>query len=386
MSQNKIRVLHFSPHDENDGIAKYEEQYVSAMKDGDVENEFFAVSPLELRHFTTEAKESTYKDLAKKLKDFDILHIQHEFGLFEDDDFQRVFEVAKNADKKTVITVHLSPEFAIKPVKLGGVGPRSLVNFIRQRRHHDKMVERHVTPFTEADAIIVHNDVAANALQKAGVPVDRIVKIPHPVYKFETPPKTNEISKELNKKPGDVIFCTVGMIHRYKGVADAVRALKFLPDNYKLAIIGGVHHLSEDAHMYNDICNLIDTIGVKDRVYITGFVEDDTLMNSYIRECDVSVFPYAKKGYYAHASSGAINLALANEMPVIAYPTSGFSELAQESDGAIITCGAFAYYELVRELKRIDVKKQHQLSVEYGKKNNWHVATKNLVNVYKSLV
>ena len=48
--QALIKVLHFSPHNEDDGIAKYTEQYIAGMKsEKDIQNDFFEVSPLELR-------------------------------------------------------------------------------------------------------------------------------------------------------------------------------------------------------------------------------------------------------------------------------------------------------------------------------------------------
>lgn len=380
-----VRILHFSPHNQEDGIAKYQEQYLSALKNQPgVANNFFATTPLDMRNMDPQQKTRMLEKLAAELENYDILHIQHEFGLFSEDDFQRLFQAAKDAGKKVVITVHLSPDYAITPVKLGGLGPRSWIRYLKQKRHYNRMVARHVTPFVEADCLIVHNDIAASALRQFGADKSKIIKIPHPVYTFATPEKSDLIAKKLNRQKGDVIFCTIGMMHRYKGIFDAIRALKFLPTNYKLAIIGGVHPISEDVFIYNVACNLIDMLGLKDRVYITGYIHDDNKMNSLIRECDVSLFPYDGQ-YYAHTSSGAINLALANEQPVIAYPTKGFVELARQSAGAIVLCDTFAYYELARNLQTIDLKKQAKLSADFAKANAWPKAAKILAQEYRKL-
>lgn len=382
-----VRVLHYSPHNENDGIAKYQEQYIRAMsRDPEIDNKFFETSPLKFRLMDEDEKLQVLQALQKELHDFDILHIQHEFGLFTNDDFKRIADVAKQSGKKVIVTVHLSPEYAIKPVKLGGVGPRSLVSYARQKRHHDHMVEQHVTPFTEADMLIVHNDITAKALEHSGIDKSKIIKLPHPVYEFATPvKKTTTIREKLSHKDGDIIYCTVGMLHKYKGVFDAVRALKFLPKSYKLAILGGMNPFSDEVTIYNKICDLIDQLGLHDRVYITGFVVDDDELNSYIQECDVAVFPY-DGSYYGNLSSGSINLALANHMPVIAYPTSGFKELADEASGAVVLCDTYAYYELARELQAINVDKQRELSRSYANKGSWSNAARTLADEYRKLL
>jgi glycosyltransferase involved in cell wall biosynthesis len=381
-----VKILHYSPHDENDGIAKYQEQYLNAMeKLDDVENKFFDVSPHAFRHLSPDQKHDVLKRLHDELKQYDVFHIQHEFGLFDELDFLQVFNAAHGTKAKVVVSVHLSPGFAIKPVRRGGLSPRNTVKFLRAKRHRKRMIERHIQPMLEADLLLVHNDITADALVDFGADRSKIKKIVHPVYEWPEPEKTTVIKNALSYKPGDVIYCTVGMLHRYKGIFDAVKALKFLPNNYKLAILGGMHPLSDEVAIYNRICDTIDKIGVRDRVYITGFVRDDHELNSYIRECDISVFPYDGM-YYGHLSSGSINLGLANDMPVIAYPTKGFKELAESADGAVVLTQTFAYYELAREIQRIDAPRQRELSRSYAHKMSWPKNAAVLADAYQKLV
>lgn len=381
-----IRVLQISPHNENDGIARYQEQYVKALQAmPDVETAFFEVSPTRLRSMSIHEQHQVLHQLKKELAQYDILHVQHEFGLFAPGEFRQVIEAGKQVGKRVVVSLHTSPIFAIKPVKLGGLGPRSWVMYARQRRYTKKMIGWNIAPMQLADAVLVHDNNTAGALQSYDIAADRIHVLPHPVYDFPEPPKSTLIAEKLHKQKGDVIYCTVGMMHRYKGVYDAVRALKFLPDNYKLAVVGGVHPLSEDVPMYNKLCDLIDTSGLHSRVYITGFVTDDDKFNALIRECDICVYPYDGT-YYAHVSSGAMNLAFSNRMPVIAYPTATFKEVAETSDGAAVLTDTFAYYELARELERIDTRKQRELSAAYAEQMAWPKATKTLVDIYRSLL
>ncbi len=383
----KVRVLHYTPYNEDCGVAIYQQQYIDAMATSaaaTITNTVFPVSPLKFRVLKPQEQAKVLDELAEALKDNDILHIQHEFGLFKDDDFLRVAKVGESSGKKVIISLHLSPEFAIKPLKLKGLGPRSFARYAIDKRNHKRQTKWHVKPFLKADLLLVHNGMTATALEDVGADPARIVKIPLPAYQYPEPPKSELIAQKLNKKPGDIIYCMVGILHRYKGLFDAVKALKFLPDNYKLAIVGGMHPISDDLTIYNKVCDLIDILGLQDRVYITGFVKDDNQMNAYIRECDVCVFPYDGT-YYSHVSSGAISLSIANHMPVIVYPTRVFKELAESSNGAIIFTDTFAYYELSRELQRIDLEKQTKLSKSFAEEIAWPKAAEEMVELYQEI-
>jgi glycosyltransferase involved in cell wall biosynthesis len=69
------------------------------------------------------------------------------------------------------------------------------------------------------------------------------------------------------------------------------QGFRYLPDNYKLAIIGGLHPASDDLAFYAEITDLIDELDLRDRVYITGFIKDDERLNSLIRDV-MCVYPY----------------------------------------------------------------------------------------------
>lgn len=387
MSDKVIRVLHFSSRYEECGVAKYLGHYIKGMETvPHIENEYFDVSPYKTHHMSQPDLEKMAADLRTKLQDFDILHVQHEFALYAHDSFLRIVEAGKRTGKKVVITVHISPSAhgASKPVRLRGLGPRSLVNYLREKRHHRHFVNTNMVPFRMADMLLVHNEPAAEALRGFGVASERIKKVMHPVQAFGKPPVSTRLTKALNKQKGDVIYCTIGFFHRYKGIIEAVKALKFLPPNYKLAILGGMKADSDDVAFYDKVCDLIDSLGLHDRVYITGYVPTDDELNSLIRESDVCVFPY-NGTYYGHVSSGSINLAFANGVPAIAYPTASIKELAEVSDGAVVVCETFAYYELARELSRIDLAKQAARSQAFADKMAWPKVSAQLVELYESL-
>lgn len=386
MAESQIRVLHFSSHDEDCGVGKYQEQYLVGMADlPGVHNKFFDISPYQTRVMAPAELQKVLDQLKKELREYDILHIQHEFGLYWFDQFSKIVDTAKSAGKKVVVTVHLSPTYAIKPVRLKGLGPRSVIKYLRDRRNYNRMVQWHVEPMRKADLIVAHNEPTIQSLKAFGVDPERIQKLVHPVYHVPTPPASDEIRKSLNKEEGDVVYCITGFLHRYKGILGAVRALKYLPPNYKLALIGGVKADSDEVIFQDKVTDLIDQLGLHDRVYITGFVPDDDRLNALIRECDVCVYPYDRE-YYSSLSSGSLNLAFANAMPVISYPTTSLKETASISDGALVLTDTFAYYELARELKRIDRRKQSKLSAAYAEKMAWPKMAKKLTELYQSVV
>lgn len=380
-----IRVLHFSSHDENCGVGKYQENYLVGMaQQPGIYNQFFEISPYQTRLMGPAELQGVLDRLARELKDYDALHIQHEFGLFSNAEFRKIVETAKAVHKKVLVTVHTSPDLAEEKPHLRGFGPRSVLAYLRGSRNHDIFIRNHIEPFRRADMLLVHNDFTRDALVKHGVPAKRICKLIHPVYQRPQKQTSTLITKQLRTSPKDVIYCAPGFIYRIKGVEAAIKALKYMPPNYKLAIIGGVHPTSNEIEIYDKLCDLIDRLDLKNRVYITGFVEDDDTMDAMIRECDACVYPYDRV-YYAHVSSGALNLSFGNGMPAVAYPTESFKEVAAIADGALILCETFGYYELARELKRINLPKQRELSKAYAKKMAWPKMAKELVKIYEAV-
>lgn len=387
--ERPIRVLHFSSTSkDNCGVGKYQEACLGAIPvSAKVENEFFAISPYQTRGMSSHELDKAMVQLESELKDFDILHIQHEFGLFWQDEVARAVAAAKRAGKKVVFTIHLSPGFVkeLQPVKLRGLGPRSFMTYLRQMRHHRVKMRQHILPMREADLVIVHNEVTKQALQDLGIAADRIKKFSHPVHPVVQQPTTREVDTWLNRQKGDVVLCMVGFLHRYKGTLAAVEALKFLPRNYKLLLAGSVKGDSNESSYEDEVADAIYAYGLQDRVYITGYIADDNHLNSIIRQCDVCVFPYDKV-YYSSASSGALGLAFTNSMPIIAYPTESLKEAAKEVEGAIVLCETFSYYEIAREAQRIDLKKQTELSKQYAEKLSWPKMSEQIVSFYQNLV
>jgi len=382
---DQIRVLHLTTHDEDCGIAKYQEQFIDGMKSGKVENIIFPYSPNKTKRMSSSDQQKVIKELANMVNDFDILHIQHEFSFYEKNELLEIVKKVKSLNKKVIITVHTAPSAGYKKPVRGGLGPHSLLHYARQKRAEREFIDRHVLPMRLADMVVVHNYITRQDLINHGVSQESIKVIRHPVRSVdENTAKSTEITNNLHRQDNDVIFCTVGFPSPTKGILDAVKSLELLPANYKLAIIGGVHPSGENEPFINKLTDYIVNNNLLNRVYMTGYVEDDDYLNSLIRECDICVYPYDKK-YYAHVSSGSLNHAIGNLKPVIAYPTASFQEMNAEIPVIQFT-KSFNYYELARSIQNIDIKQATEYSKEYAKMFNWPKEALAFIDIYQELL
>ncbi len=382
---SKLRVLHYSTHNEDCGIGKYNEQFHLAMSETSaesVENEFFSYSPNVTKKMTHDQFSGVLKELKRKLKQFDILHIQHEISFYYHDELGRIVDLAKSMHKKVIFTVHTAPDAQFKKPGLHGLGPRSLVKYAREIRTARKFDATHIDPMRKAHLVLVHNANIKSSLVAHGVAESKVRIIPLPVPNIVLGNDSTEIRTALHYKDGDIIMGTVGFVSKTKGVLESVKSLSFLPDNYKLAIIGGVHPNGGGEEYLNDVCDLIVERGLEERVYITGFVQEDDRLNALVRECDVCVYPYDNK-YYKYVSSAALNNSIANHIPAIVYPTVPFIEMNR--DGTIAICKSANYYELARYVREADYSLLAERSAKYAEEYSYSVESLKLVEVYQEL-
>jgi len=382
---NKIRVLHYGTHNEDCGIGKYQEQFIDAMdhtSPKDVYNEFFTYSPNITKIMTHDEFSVVLDGLRRKLKDFDILHVQHELSFYKHDELGRIVDAGHDLGKKVIFTVHTAPDAQYKTPKRLGYGPKSVVGYLREIKAAKEFVGIHISPIQRADLVLVHNTAIRDNLVEHGVSrsIIQIITLPVPNVSFRE--TTDEIKKALKYKKGDVIVASVGFISKTKGAREAVRALSYLPENYKLALIGGMHPSGGGEEYLDEVCDLIIKLGLRDRTYITGYIEDDNQLNALIRECDVCVYPYDQK-YYKYVSSAALNNSIANYKPTIAYPTGPFIEMNQ--NGTIAICKSANYYELARYVVDADFIKLAVASKEYAETYSYLNEAVKLVDCYKSI-
>jgi glycosyltransferase involved in cell wall biosynthesis len=376
-----LNVLHITTHDEECGIGKYQEQFLKAMKPiKGVKNSIFPYSPNKTKVMTKEEFAPVLKQFAKQLKDHDILHIQHEFSFYSKDELAEFVSEAKRQGKKVIITVHTSlraglPEPDVKQLV------RKPRTFLGKRRLKRYLIGVHVKPLQKADLVLVHNSVTADSLAHYGVRPARIQKITMPVPELDFSLKAKDVTKHLHRKPGDVIFCTVGFLSEYKGIRDAIEALRLLAPNYKLAMIGGAHPSGANDAFCREMQERIEDLGLEKRAYISGYIKNDAILNAMIRECDLCIYPF-EKDYYSGVTSASLNNSLGNYKPAVTYPTKPILEMNAQMP-AVVTCKSFQYTDLAHEIQTLDIEKQITVATKYAHRFAYSKQAAKLVTIYE---
>ena len=250
-----------------------------------------------------------------------------------------------------------------------------------------EIMKKRLLPLREVDVIITLNSNATKELVDiVGVQPSRIHETTIPI---EINDRTKYDVKALRRKMGasqsDRILATVGFLSEKKGIKAAIRAMSFLPPNYKLAILGGVNPVSGNHQVYDDICDEIITLQLQDRVYISGYVGSDYDLDTLVSGADIALYPYDPE-YYKLASSAAINTAINNYVPIVAYPAQSFIELERRVPGCIAITNSPNYYELVRAVEALDVEAQRAQMGTYAEKYSLKNIADSLVAIYTGLI
>ncbi len=195
--------------------------------------------------------------------------------------------------------------------------------------------------------------------------------------------EVQKVNNHIHRKTGDIVIATVGYLNPVKGTMHAVKAMTLLPDNYKLLILGGVHPKAHNDEFLDDVSDFIVKHKLQNRVYISGFIPDDLLLNTHVSNSDIVIYPYLRS--YA-SSSAALNNAFAAGKPVIAFPAAAFKEI-NKTEKHMVLCESFSYYDLAREIAIFDAKKIKEwssISNKYRLKHSYPALAKELIELYKT--
>jgi glycosyltransferase involved in cell wall biosynthesis len=161
--------------------------------------------------------------------------------------------------------------------------------------------------------VVVHSERGRDTLAGLGVPDERLTVIPHPVFPSD-PPRRDD---------GRTVLA-LGMIRPYKGLGDAIAAVK-RADGARLLVAG---EPLEPIEAYRAAAG--DRAEWRLR-YLTRGEMDDAL-----GEATLAVFPYLPE----LDQSGALLRALGAGVPVVAYDVGGLAEPVRRFDaGRVVPAG-----------------------------------------------
>ena len=190
-----------------------------------------------------------------------------------------------------------------------------------------------------------------------------------------------------------------GFISPYKGHLTAIRALRYLPDNFVLLIAGSEHPESIQRHqegndyqqaLLAEIQGYAAELGedpnnkiagpaarvtwnrktaLDNRVKFLGFLSDDDMLN-LVTNADVNVFPYLETG---QSSSGPASIALELGAPMLVSNARVFGELKRFAANCFTQFDIGNYLEMAskaEEMSRVDRSTNNSFNAEYNLEKN----------------
>lgn len=340
------------------GIATYTAGLMDGLESAGIACEVIPIRRNTLNYLPFRELRIAFRKLASEVPaDADVIHLQHDFGFFAGAYpthysslvFNTFMQALRKHRKPIFVTLHSLPIFLRPPL----AGLRAKWHFFRLNRNWQSNVIRHFHPKTRTFAI-VHSRQTRRLYVDTGLDARATRVILHHTPAFAPNTLTREQvaarKVELGFKPDAVVLSMFGFISRYKGCEHAIDALRLLPENHMLVIVGGPHPDGRDKTMDSLIHQVIQH-DLQDRVRITGFVEK-SVVREYQAIADINLAPYL--GDTNLSSSGALTWALASGKPTIASKIDAFRELYEISP-CVLLCTPDAPAELAFQIDRLQM-------------------------------
>ncbi len=303
----------------------------------------------------------------------DIVHIQHEFAIFNPD--ERFLNLLEELKKKTkiVLTLHTVHTNETNDWEMGAMS----------------MEEYNFRMSQLVDAIIVHQVSMKEELVRQSVNEKLIYVIPHGTEILKEVDKT-EAMRKLDLPENVKIILSFGFFGKQKSKELIVEALpnvlKEVPNAY-VFFSGYVRDwVQEDFETRKLYEERAEELGVGDHVIFAKRYIPDEEIYLVFSSSDVVVFPYFQKWY---SGSGALHLAMGSFKPTVVSRTIKFEEVPREiSDGLVFNPNDSA--GLAKILVRLMADNNFRESIiekvkSYALKTSWDEVAREHMEVYKSL-
>ncbi len=326
-----------------------------------VKQERFEVSPCWDRN------EDYIRPIVASANDVDLIHIQHEYGIYSLD--ERLPSVLRElgTSLNKVLTIH-----CMRPAQFSRIGIAE-EKFIREIAQL-------------ADQVIIHLESQKAILERLGIPSEKLRIIPHGT---ESSNEAKEISRKRFGLPMDAkILVMLGFIKKHKClhvILDAlVEMLKERKDIY-LFVAGSLAPSAsqEDIDYAKFISKKIAELGIQNNcIHDDRFIPHEDVLH-IIGVADIFMFPYVEED---RAVSGSFHLAIGAEKPVIATRIPKFEELGDVCDELLVLpYNSSEIARLAIRLFKDEEFKRYMLSKIriLRDKTSWEVVAKMHLELYK---
>ena len=308
------------------GIATYTDYLIHGIRKADPASEVKIVaeqgaSPIKddnLEVIPCWDRNENYVDpIISHTKGFDVIHIQHEYSIYNFDDRLPTLLQGLDEKAKKIITIH-----CVRPAQFS------------ERGAVDEDFAARIA--TLADAVIVHLPTQEAILTRLGVPSKKIHIIPHGT-------ELNDEDKEVSRKrlglPVDAkILLMIGFIKRHKCLHIVLDTLVEILEKFKdvyLFVAGGLAPTASksDIEYAEFIGRKIEELGLqKNVIYPNKFFPNEDVPY-LLSSADIVLFPYYEED---RSASGSFHLAIGAKKPIIASRTPKFEELKNICDELLV--------------------------------------------------
>ena len=302
-----------------------------------------------------------------------VVHIQHEFAIFNPD--VRFLNLLEELKKKTkiVLTLHTVHTNETNDWKMEAMS----------------MEEYNFRMSQLVDAIIVHQVSMKEELVRQSVNEKLIYLIPHGTEIFKKVDKT-EAMRKLELPEHSRIILSVGFFGKYKRKELIVEALPEILEKVPNAFVffsGYIREWVQEDFETRKLCeDKAKELGVKNRIiFAQRYIEDDEI-HLVFDSSDVVVLPYLQKWY---SGSGTLHLAIGSFKPIVVSEIPKFEEVPKNISKRLV----FNHNdpsELAKILIKLLVDNHFRESIiekvkSYAFKTSWNIVAASHMQVYKVL-
>lgn len=254
--------------------------------------------------------ESSRASAAAALNEFDVVFVQHEFGIYGGEDGAEVLDLVSVLEVPTVVVLHTVP-------RAPSAGQRRVIERLGRR----------------ADRLVVQSAVArARLLEQYLVAAEKVETIPHGARPNLSPPRPLDGSRAP-------VVLTWGLLGRDKGIEWGIEAIARLADLEPAPryLIVGQTHPKVRASVGEQYRRLLEAraaaLGVAGHVEFDDAYHDTDSLLRRVREADVVLLPYRSR---EQVVSGVLVEAVASGKPIVATRFPHAEELLGEEPALLV--------------------------------------------------
>ncbi|MEL7356068.1 MAG: glycosyltransferase [Cyanobacteria bacterium J06560_6] len=292
---------------------------------------------------TVEENKQRLLEAATCLQQADIVHLQHNHALWGGQQQADYFEFFTNScDRPILATLH---DVYLNTDAFNG---RNLVTYLKQ--HYGRRSQFYRRLFKSCAGVVVCTHQESKQLTtvvcKRRKTREKLQTIPHYVETRATtyakaqpanPPKEKDTRQQLT---------LLGWIHPRKGHRLMVEALAKLPENVDLTFAGQAS--PENEPFLTDLLALTETLGIRQRVHLTGYLSE-TQLEDHLLRADIAVCPFEDV-----SASGSLSTWISIAHPaIVATSLDSIEEYNQLVKGAIVTFTPYTAAALASTLRQM---------------------------------